>query len=433
MISTSHILPRITAKSSITTSATRNMSLFWKVLGMDDSKNKEKERPVYNWDESPYEDIRERAALIRAKALCPVTHKPVNFVCPYSGIPTHHSKEAWEQDKEYHELKKYEKLKKVNLYEHDLRSGRQFTEFVFPKAQERDFLVNLSNWDSFFYTRDFPPMNDEFNMAAATKVMTYPTTISSLLFKHTPFLLEPKGPLTLEGAKSLGALKYSLYPPQLGKSSGTANNSSEEDDETIYKERPMRLFIIGPKMESLLPGYVWKQMGYLFPNTEFEIHLIGPEAHYDRKTMKFSKIDNSNGRALVERFDPQISVHKQTMYWEDVFAMGDLYPFDPYLDCFFLFHPNFNSVDSIHWEKTIATLLETKCPIFITGYNKEDSTKNYKWVTEKFSEDLDILMHECENPFSCTKYDLMNTDPTNPLQLNNQLFGIRGKRYYIDV
>ena len=121
------------------------------------------------------------------------------------------------------------------------------------------------------------------------------------------------------------------------------------------------------------------------------------------------------------------------MYWEDVFAMGDLYPFDPYLDCFFLFHPNFNSVDSIHWEKTIATLLETKCPIFITGYNKEDSTKNYKWVTEKFSEDLDILMHECENPFSCTKYDLMNTDPTNPLQLNNQLFGIRGKRYYIDV
>lgn len=113
MISTSHILPRITAKSSITTSATRNMSLFWKVLGMDDSKNKEKERPVYNWDESPYEDIRERAALIRAKALCPVTHKPVNFVCPYSGIPTHHSKEAWEQDKEYHELKKYEKLKKL--------------------------------------------------------------------------------------------------------------------------------------------------------------------------------------------------------------------------------------------------------------------------------------------------------------------------------
>ena len=30
-------------------------------------------------------------------------------------------------------------------------------------------------------------------------------------------------------------------------------------------------------MEGMLPGYIWKQFGYLFPNTEFEIHLIGPD------------------------------------------------------------------------------------------------------------------------------------------------------------
>lgn len=106
---------------------------------MDDSKNKVIERPLYTWDESPYEDIRERAAMIRAQALCPVTSKPVNFVCPYSGIPTHHSKEAWEQDKQYHESKVYEKLKKVNLYEHDLRSGRKFAEFAFPKKTRKRF------------------------------------------------------------------------------------------------------------------------------------------------------------------------------------------------------------------------------------------------------------------------------------------------------
>lgn len=35
-------------------------------------------------------------------------------------------------------------------------------------------------------------------------------------------------------------------------------------------------------MEGMLPGYIWKQFGYLFPNTEFEIHLIGPEAYYDK-------------------------------------------------------------------------------------------------------------------------------------------------------
>ncbi|KAL6449730.1 LOW QUALITY PROTEIN: MSS51 Protein MSS51 [Candida maltosa Xu316] len=400
------------------------------MLNMDDSKTKVKERPLYNWDESPHEDIRERAALIRAKALCPVTSKPVDFVCPYSGIPTHHSKEAWEQDKEYHDLKKYEKLKKVNLYEHDLRSGRQFTEFVFPKEQERDFMVNVSDWDSFFYTRDFPPMNDEFNLAAATKVLTYPITIASVLHKYSPFVMEPKGPLTVEGAKSLGALRYTLYPPQLGKTSTTSTNSSETDSEVVFKDRAMRIFIIGPRMESLLPGYIWKQFQYLFPNQEFEIHLVGPEANYDKKTQKYTKLENTDGRAVVERVDPQLSIHKQCMYWEDVFAMGDLYPFDPYLDCFFLFHPNFDSADSIHWEESIKGLLETKCPIIITGYNQKDIEKDYKWVTERFSEDLDVLMNETENPFSCTKYEILNTDPTNTLQLNNKIFG---KRYYVDM
>ena len=73
---------------------------------MNDPNKEKDERKLYNWDESPYEDIRTHAALIRAKALCPVTHKPVNFVCPYSGIPTHASKEAWENDTEYHAKKK---------------------------------------------------------------------------------------------------------------------------------------------------------------------------------------------------------------------------------------------------------------------------------------------------------------------------------------
>jgi splicing suppressor protein 51 len=390
------------------------------------------ERPVYNWDESPHESIRETAALIRAKALCPVTKKPVNYVCPISGIPTHHSREAWEQDKEYHEQKKHEKLKMANLYEHDLRSGRQFTEFVYPKEQERDFLVSLGDWDSYFYTRDFPPMNDEYNLAVATKVMTYPITVAALLYKYTPFLLEPKGPMTVEGAKSMAALHYTLYPPYVAKSS-SSSVAMDDDSEIIYRERPVRLFIIGASTESLVPPKVWKQMGYLFPNIKFEVHLVGPLANYDFKTNKYTKIESTDGRPLVERFDPQITLHKHTQYWEDIFAMGDLYPFDPYLDCFFLFQPGFSSVDSIHWEKTVATLLETKCPIFITGHSEKDSAEDYRWVNEKFEEDLDVLLKEGENPFACTKYEIVLSDPTNTLQLNKRIFGIRGKRYYVDV
>ena len=55
---------------------------------MDDSKNKVIERPLYTWDESPYEDIRERAAMIRAKLYVPSPQNQSTLFAPYSGIPT---------------------------------------------------------------------------------------------------------------------------------------------------------------------------------------------------------------------------------------------------------------------------------------------------------------------------------------------------------
>ncbi|RLV90537.1 Protein MSS51 mitochondrial [Spathaspora sp. JA1] len=387
---------------------------------MDPPKS-EKERKLYKWDESPYEDIRTRAALIRAKARCPVTNKPVDFVCPYSGIPTHASEEAWKSDTEYHSKKKYELLKKVNLYEHDLRSGRQFEELAFPGEQVRDFLVNLSNWDTFFYTRDFPPMNDEFNLAASTKVLTYPITMASLLHKNSPYQPEPKGPITLEGLKSLSALKYTLYPPNVKSGEGAVT----------FRERPMRLFILGSRMESMLPGYIWKQFGYLFPGTRFEIHLVGPEAYFDKEARTFAPTNVPQGRPLVQRVDDQITIFHHSQYFHELYEMGDLFPFDPYLDVFFLFHPGFQTADHIHWDKSLKGLLESKCPIFVSGYHEADINKEIEWLTKHpLYEEMDILMNKCDNIFACTKLELDDSHPTETFNLNNQLFAFRGKRYH---
>ncbi|KAI5961920.1 MSS51 [Candida pseudojiufengensis] len=390
------------------------------MLNMNQPNSGKNERKLYNWDESPYEDIRMHAAIIRAKASCPVTKGPVEYVCPLSGIPTHSSKEAWENDKEYHELKKYENLKKVNLYEHDLRSRKKFEEFAFPGEQERDFMINISDWDSFFYTRDFPPMNDEFNLAAATKVLTYPMTIASIIHKFSPYQIEPKGPLTIEGAKSLGALRYSLYPPYQKMVEGV----------THYKERPMRIFIVGARMESMLPGYVWKQFGYLFPRTRFEIHLIGPESYFDKESRSFAPTNVPNGRPLIERFDDQITIHHHSQFFNELYDTGDLFPFDPYLDMFFLFHPGFKTADEMHWDKSLKGFLESKCPIFITGFHNEDIDKEISWLkNHPLYDELDILMNKTDNKFACTKLDIIDANPTETFSLNSKVFGIRGKRY----
>lgn len=391
------------------------------MLSMYKPEVEEAERILYKWDESPHEALRMRAAFIRTKALCPVSKKPVDYVCPKSGIPTHHDQESWENDKNYHENKIYEKLKKVNLYEHDIRSGRKFDEFIFPGQQNSDYTTNLTNWDTFFYTRDFTPMNTEYNLAAATKVLTYPITIAAILYKFSPYSPQPKGTVTYEGMKSLAALKYSLYPPYT-KSSGDAAN---------YKDRAIRIFIVGARTESLLPGYVWKQFGYLFPNSRFEFHLIGPESYFDRETRTFGPTNTPHGRAKIDIIDDQISLHYHSKYFHEVYDQGDLFPFDPYLDIFFLFHPGFQTQDKIYWDKCLKGLLESKCPIFVSGYHEEDINRELAYLKHhELNEEMDVLMTPTVNEFACTKIELVDINPTETLNANSKIFAFRGKRYH---
>lgn len=418
----SMVVSRVIRPSTVRIEARRHVSFFKKLLFLDDSDSLDTNRNLFKWDESPYDDIRTRAAFIRTKALCPVTKKPVNFVCPYSGIPTHHSKEAWEQDSEYHSKKKWEQLKKVNLYEHDLRSGRQFDEFVFPGEQEHDFTINMANWDTFFYTRDFNPMNTEFNLAAASKVLTYPITMASVLAQHSPYNLQPHGPVTLEGLRSLSALRYTLYPPY---------RLASESAAVQFRERPLRIFILGAKMEAMLPGYVWKQFGYLFPESRFEIHFIGPECFFNQTTRTFTPTSEPHGRPHVTRYDEQLTLHYHTKYFHEVYDMGDLFPFDPYLDVFFAFHPGFQTANRIHWDKSLKGLLESKCAVFVTGYHDEDTRRELLYLhNHPLADEIDVLMNQTKNVFGSTKLDLVDTNPTETFQANNEMFAFRGKRYH---
>lgn len=370
------------------------------------------ENRFHPWDSSPSPDLRMRAATIRAKAKCPVTQKDINFTCPISGIPTHHSKEAWESDKIYHELKKYELLKKVNIYEHDLRSGRPFPEFDFPNSQPLDTMVNFATWDTFLYTRQFYSMDTEFQLAVVTKMLSYPVTIASCLHQYSPYFLQPKGPITLEGLKSLAALRYTLYP-----------NSRV----SALKDRPIRIFILNAKAESVLPAHVWKELTYLFPNVSFDIHFVGPECLYDREKKQYVYSD----RPIVKRVDDSLAFIHHTEDFHVLHEAKDFFPYDPYLDVFFLFHPRFSAIEtSEQWEKTVPALLDSKCGVFVTGYHQEDINRDYQWLQDKYSKEMDVLMNKSTNIFGSTKWELNDLNPQEVFQFNQQIFGIRGKRYH---
>lgn len=190
----------------------------------------------------------------------------------------------------------------------------------------------------------------------------------------------------------------------------------------------MRVFIIGARAESQLPPHVWKQLSYLFPENAIDIHFIGPECYLNsnKQTVEISSTP------IVRRIDPSLGLVYHTDYFHVFHQAQDFFPYDPYLDSFFIFHPGFGATESNHnnWLNTVDGLLESKCPVFVTGYHERDSISDYVWLEENFKDKMDILFERSDNVFGSTKWELNDMNPQEVYQFNQQIFGFRGKRYH---
>lgn len=243
------------------------------------------------FSKSPSPDIRRRATFIKQHAYCPhpshrqtraalspddpESRKPstgglppahVKFECPDCGIPVSCSEKHWADDYEAH-LEICDILREINTDDHDLRSGRFFTEFEYPGMQADEQLINMVNWDTLLYTREFRAINDQRSLRQATKLLTYPVTIGSILHELSPYNIRKGGRLTTEGLKSFSALRYTLHPPKTGAGKDVAG--------IRLAPPPVRIFCLGARAESSLPREVWIQLAYMFPRVTFHLILIG--------------------------------------------------------------------------------------------------------------------------------------------------------------
>ena len=126
----------------------------------------------------------------------------VNFECPDCGIPVYCCEEHWADDYEVH-MDICDALRQVNEDDHDLRSGRVFSEFEMADMQMEEILVNLTSWDTYLFTREYEAINDMRAMRQATRVLTYPITVGSILHELSPYHIRSGGRLSTEGLRSL--------------------------------------------------------------------------------------------------------------------------------------------------------------------------------------------------------------------------------------
>ncbi|KAK4123777.1 hypothetical protein N657DRAFT_680910 [Parathielavia appendiculata] len=387
----------------------------------------------HSFTNSPIPEIRRRATFIRHHASCPHhDHQPggamspahVNFECPDCGIPVYCSEEHWADDYEAH-LQICDTLRQINEDDHDLRSGRFFPEFEYAGPQMEEALINMTNWDTFLYTRNFNAINDDRSMRQATRLLTYPVTIGSIIHELSPYNLKDGGRLTPEGIKSFSALRYTLHPPKTG---------GGMDVKGLRVEAPaVRIFILGARAESSLPRDAWVQLAHLFPRARIHLIFIGPESMLNRDDefpLPPRTPTNPFGAIVEDRVWPTMKISTIVDYYHTIHKANHFYPYDPYFDCFVMFHPGLGHAASSHeWEETLPMLLETKAPIIVTGYTQADMERDIDWVHKTAAGEFDVLMEPGENRFRSLRWDLNDLDPQDISAGNWGVWAFRGKRY----
>ncbi|KAF1994569.1 hypothetical protein P154DRAFT_527002 [Amniculicola lignicola CBS 123094] len=403
----------------------------------------------HSFTNSPIPEIRKRAAFMRQHAYCShPSHKPtralnspedlesrkssetgsppahVDFECPDCGIPVYCCEEHWADDYEAH-LEVCDVLKEINEDDHDLRSGRYFKELVFAQPQIEEILTNMSSWDTYLYTRDFDALDQDREMRQATKLLTYPMTIASIIHELSPYHIRKNGRLTPEGLKSFTALRHSLHPPRTG------------GDDTWKNARlappAVRIFVLGARAESSLPRETWMQLVYLFHRVQFSLHFIGPESMANRENegpLPEQTPGNPFGAVIEDRINNALKISTFVEHYHNIHKTGYFYPYDPYFDVFVCFHPGFGNPSAMaEWEETIPLLLETKVPIIATGYSPADVKQDVNHLVERYGNEMDMLMEPTENIFRSLRWDLNDMDPHDITCSNWGVYAFRGKRY----
>lgn len=195
----------------------------------------------------------------------------------------------------------------------------------------------------------------------------------------------------------------------------------------------MRIFILGARAESSLPREVWVQLAHLFPRVTIHLIFIGPESMANRDAefpLPERTPGNPFGSIVEDRITNSLKISTFVEYYHTLHKAGHFYPYDPYFDCFMLFHPGLGHPASSHeWAETIPQLLETKLPILVTGYTQYDMYRDIDWVKKTVGGEMDMLMEPGENRFRSLRWDMNDMDPQDISCGNWGVWAFRGKRY----
>ena len=139
---------------------------------------------------------------------------------------------------------------------------------------------------------------------------------------------------------------------------------------------------------------------------------------------------NPFGAKIEDKISQDMKISTYVEHYQTLHQANHFYPYDPYFDCFVLFHPGLgHPASSAEWADAVPQLLETKVPIIVTGFSQYDMERDIKWVNERCAGEMDVLLEPGENRFRSLRWDLNELDPQDVSAGNWGAWAFRGKRY----
>ena len=169
----------------------------------------------------------------------------------------------------------------------------------------------------------------------------------------------------------------------------------------------------------------------MFPKVSFHIIFIGPESMINREREPRPVKDSVNPFGAIIQGDISYTLKISTFVenYQTLHEASIFHPFDPYLDCFMLFHPGLGHPASSHeWEPTLLQLLATKIPVLVTGYTEWDMERDRRWIEDRVGKEYDLLLEPGENRFRSLRWELNDLDPQDVSCGNWGVWAFRGKR-----
>ncbi|KAG6334874.1 hypothetical protein ID866_4215 [Astraeus odoratus] len=280
--------------------------------------------------------------------------------------------------------------------------------------------------------------------------------------------------LTLEGSRSLAALRSTLHVPP----------GAPDTEEAGAAKPQIRIFILGARAESSLPPHVWEQLCMLFPSCHFHLFFIGPQVSLPKHADQSPVQGTSSSSSSMETQEPEKAYQESTaVYVPNVYEpptpkpimrlkrtrssvqlygvpsytvpyspqltitgiqanYSEVHPrfqetFDPYTDVFFLFSPGFGfpSMSSVseldgkpllqiasptEWGPVVPALLATRCAVFVTGFSPADVERDIRSLDKApdVAGEFEWVITPGENAFGSEKWEVADFDPRVMVKTN---------------